>query len=103
MLEENKDIPLLYETVGVALSNWVRIEIQLHQLFGIGLSLVVMQPGGGFSYDGAITSAVLDSIDGFRAKLLMIDAGLGAALGDLDEEATAILNEWAVERRNINE
>lgn len=38
--------------------------------------------------------AVLDAIDGFRAKMEMIDRALKSALGDLDDEAHGILSDW---------
>lgn len=59
-----------------------------------------MQPGGGFS-SGNAPFAVLDAVDGFRAKLLMIDAALSTALNGLDSEAQSILNEWAKERKKV--
>lgn len=99
---KNRDLGNLHKAVGEAISMWATIELQLHQLFSISLTLVAMQPGGGFSYDNTVTSSVLDSIDGFRGKLLMIDAALAGALGGLDAEADQLLNDWAVERKKIN-
>lgn len=99
---KNKSLDGLYRAVGSAISNWTRIEIQLHQLFTICLSFIPMQCGGGFSVNAPAPGAVLDAIDGFRGRLLMIDAAIEAALGALDTEATAILNDWAIERKKIN-
>lgn len=98
---KNQDIDRLYTAIGSAISNWTRVEIQLYQLFAISLSMTVMQ-NGGFSIASYTPNAVLDSIDSFRGKLLMIDAALSTALADLDKEATAILNDWAKERHKTN-
>lgn len=90
-----EQIDAMYTAIGSALSNWTRVEIQLYQIFGAAHVLTIMQAGGGFSSDMRTPYAVLDAIDGFRAKILMIDSALESALGDLDEEAHDILNDWA--------
>lgn len=87
--------------IATGISAWAAVENQLHQLFGIATSLVVMQPGGGYSYDTTVPSAVLDSIDGFYAKILMIDAALTASLTNLDEAAAAIQSDWRAERTRV--
>ena len=99
---KNKSLDGLYMAVGSAISNWTRIEIQLHQLFTICLAFIPMQCGGGFSINAPGPGAVLDAIDGFRGKLLMIDAAMEAALDGIDAEGVAILNDWSVERKKIN-
>lgn len=96
-----EQINAIYTAVGSALSNWTRVEIQLYQIFSAALTLTIMQPGGGYSVGSPTPAAVLDAIDGFRAKILMIDKALTSALSDLDEEAVAILNDWARESRKV--
>lgn len=99
---KNNSLPEIYQAVGSALSNWTRVETQLYQIFNISLNLVVMQPGGGFSMGGEVPTAVLDSVDGFRAKMEMINAAINSALDGLDEAATGILNDWAKAQTRVN-
>lgn len=89
-----EQIDAMYTAIGSALSNWTRVEIQLYQIFGAVHVLTIMQAGGGFSSDMRTPYAVLEAIDGFRAKILMIDSALKSALGDLDDEARGILRDW---------
>lgn len=89
-----EQINAMYSAIGSALSNWTRVEIQLYQIFGAVHVLTIMQAGGGFSSDMRTPYAVLDAIDGFRAKILMIDSAIKSALGDLDDEARGILRDW---------
>lgn len=91
---KTEQIEAMYTAIGSALSNWTRVEIQLYQIFGSVHVLTIMQAGGGFSSDMRTPYAVLDAIDGFRAKILMIDSALKSALGDLDDEARGILRDW---------
>ena len=92
---KTEQIDAIHSAIGSALSNWTRIEIQLYQIFGAVHVLTIMQAGGGFSSDMRTPYAVLDAIDGFRLKILMIDSALKSALGDLDDEARGILRDWA--------
>lgn len=87
-------IDAIYSSIGSALSNWTRVEIQLYQIFGAVQVLTIMQAGGGFSSDMRIPYAVLDAIDGFSAKIRMIDRALISALGELDDQTHGILNDW---------
>lgn len=96
-----EEIKAIHTAIGSALSNWTRVEIQLYQIFSASLTLTIMQPGGGYSSDARIPVAVLDAIDGFRSKILMIDKALTSALGDLDDTATSILNDWAKEKEKV--
>jgi hypothetical protein len=84
-------------SVGRAISNWAAVENQLYQIFNVSTSLVVMQPGGGWSADLTIPSAVLEAIDGFHGKLLMIRSALSAALRDLDATAVGLLADGIAE------
>jgi hypothetical protein len=90
-----EQIDTMYSAIGSALSNWTRVEIQLYQIFGAVHVLTIMQAGGGFSSDMRTPYAVLDTIDGFRLKISMIDSALISVLGDLDEEARSIISDWA--------
>lgn len=99
---QNRDLPKLYEAVGSAISRWAFIELQLYQVFAVCLTLTALQPGGGFSVDNRIPNAVLDSIEGFRGKLNMIDAAMLAALTGLDDQAVVLLRDWAVLRDKVN-
>lgn len=92
----------MHRAVGAALTDWTYIELQLHQIFAVCMSLTAMQPGGGFSADHRIQHAVLDAIDGFRGKLCMIDAALQVALEGLDEDAASILRDWVGLRKKVN-
>ncbi|MBM3562524.1 MAG: hypothetical protein FJX48_05060 [Alphaproteobacteria bacterium] len=103
VLPQNRDLPKLYEAVGSAISQWSFIELQLYQVFTVCLTLTAMQPGGGFSVDNRVPNAVLDSIEGFRGKLNMIDAAMLAALKGLDDEAIALLRDWAVLKGKVND
>lgn len=98
---KNNSISEMYQAIGCAISQWTRVEIQLYQIFSICLSLTVMQKGGGFSIGSPAPAAVLDAIDGFRPKLMMIDAALRTSLGN-DPESKVILNEWADEKTSVN-
>jgi hypothetical protein len=100
-LSTAEEIAAMYTAIGSALSNWTRVEIWLYQIFSASLTLTIMQPGGGWSADTRTPTAVPDAIDGFRSKILMIDGALKAALGDLDDEAISILNDWAKESRKV--
>lgn len=91
---KTEQIDAMYSAIGSALSNWTRVEIQLYQIFGAVHVLTIMQAGGGFSSDMRTPYAVLDAIDGFRAKMLMIGSALKSALEELDEEARGILRDW---------
>ena len=91
----------MYSAIGSAISNWTRVEIQLYQLFGISLSLTVMQQGG-FSGPSPTATAVLEVIDSFRGKVLMIDAAITEALYPADDDAVEILNLWAKESRGLS-
>lgn len=89
-----EQIDAIYSAIGSALSNWTRVEIQLYQLFGAAHVLTIMQAGGGFSSDMRTPYAVLDAIDGFSAKIRMIDRALNSVLEELDEGARDILSDW---------
>jgi hypothetical protein len=99
---KNSSLDGLYMAMGRAISNWAIVEIQLYQLFTISMSLTAMQPGGGYSTGSETPGAVLDAVDGWRAKLQMIAAALQSALGNTDEDGQAILNDWATEQETIN-
>jgi hypothetical protein len=99
---KNSSLDDLYKAVGHAISNWSHVELQLYQIFAIATGLTAMQPGGGYSTNNEIGIAVLDSVDGWRAKLQMVSAALQAALANLDDEARNILNTWAIEQVTIN-
>jgi hypothetical protein len=81
---------------------WSLVELQLYQIFSIVTSLTVAQQSGGWSADAKTSEAILDAVDGWRLKLEVITAALNAALVGLDDEATDILNSWAVEKVDIN-
>lgn len=89
-----ESVDLMYFAIGSALSSWTRVEIQLYQLFGVANVLTIMQAGGGFSSDMRVPYAVLDAIEGFSAKIKMIDRALNSAIGQLDVEAQDILSDW---------
>jgi hypothetical protein len=99
---KNNDLPALYTAMGSAISTWAVIEIQLYQIFAVSTSLTILQPGGGFSIGSTTAYAVLDAVDSFRGKLLMIDAALTSALQDPDADAIEILNLWASERAKLS-
>lgn len=90
-----EQLDAMYSAIGSALSNWTRVEIQLYQIFGAAHVLTIMQAGGGFSSDMRTPYAVLDAIEGFRAKIIMTNSALKSALGELDDEARDILRDWA--------
>jgi hypothetical protein len=94
---KNESLDALYMAVGRAISKWAAVENQLYHMFAITTSLVAMQPGGGWSADLTIPSAVLEAIDGFQGKLNMIRASLRAALRDLDPAADALLRDGLAE------
>lgn len=94
---KNESLDGLYMSVGRAISNWAAVENQLYQIFSVSTSLIAMQPGGGWSADLTIPSAVLEAIDGFQGKLLMIRAALSAALRDLDADAVGLLADGLAE------
>lgn len=96
-----EQIDAIYSAIGSALSNWTRVEIQLYQIFGAVHVLTIMQAGGGFSSDMRTPYAVLDAIDGFSAKIRMIDRASESALGELDDEAHGILSDWAKAKKKI--
>lgn len=96
-----EQIDAMFSAIGSALSNWTRVEIQLYQMFGAAHVLTIMQAGGGFSSDMRTPYAVLDAIDGFRAKIFMVDSALKSALGDLDDEAGCILRDWEKQAEKI--
>ncbi len=96
-----EQIDAIYRAIGSALSNWTRVEIQLYQIFGVVHVLTIMQAGGGFSSDMRTPYAVLDAIDGFSAKIRMIDRALESALGELDDDARGILSDWGKANKNI--
>ncbi len=96
-----EQINLMHAAVGSALSSWTRVEIQLFQLFGASHVLTIMQAGGGFSSDMRTPYRVLNSVDGFSAKMRMIDSALKSALGELDEEAISILNDWDAAEKKV--
>ena len=98
-----EQIDAMYSAIGSALSNWTRVEIQLYQIFGAVHVLTIMQAGGGFSSDMRTPYAVLDAIDGFRAKKFMIDSALKSALGDLDDEARGIRSDWDRQAEKIKD
>lgn len=93
-IPKNKDINAIHRAIGAAITKWTTIETHLHHVFGICLGLVARQRGGGFSFDSTTSSAVLNAIDGFRPKMLMIDAAMEGAASGLEDEAD-MLNEWA--------
>lgn len=94
---KNQSLPDLFREVGEAISIWAAVEIQLHLIFGISLSLTAMQPGGGWSGTSTGPSAVLDAVEGFRAKMRMISAALSDALssdGEMSAEGSEIMSLW---------
>ena len=102
VIPKNNSITGMYEAIGSAISTWTRVETQLYQIFSITLSLTVMQDRG-YTLGSTTPNAVLDSIDGFRAKLLMIDAAIRSAIPGHDQESVAIRLAWAEEQIRINE
>lgn len=99
---KTEQIDAMYSVIGSALSNWTRVEIQLYQIFGAAHVLTIMQAGGGFSSDMRTPYAVLDAIEGFRAKIKMIDSALNSTLGELDDKAREILKDWKDATDKIN-
>lgn len=97
VVPKNESLDGLYMAVGRAISNWAAVENQLYHMFAIATSLIAMQPGGGWSADRTIPTVVLEAIDGFQGKLKMIRAALRAALRDLDDSASLLLDEGLAE------